>query len=204
MKVDGGAVRMRLRAATRDRHDRMERVMDLPRRLATRASLAAMLDRIHGFYVPLEARLAALPWAPAGLAFDERRKAGWLVDDLLALGARPSGATCTRLPVLDTLTAGLGSLYVLEGATLGGQLIARELARLGVDAAHGGRFFASYGAEVGPRWRQFVDVLETHCAGEVATDAAIEAAAATFDRYGDWMLGLDAEAAGSADARLAC
>ena len=54
----------------------------------------------------------------------------------------------------DSTHTCLGALYVLEGATLGGQVLRREMAqRLGVNADNGGAFLDVYGAETGRRWR---------------------------------------------------
>ena len=52
---------------------------------------------------------------------------------------------------------GLGALYVIEGATLGGQVITRYIqSALKIDATNGGRFFAAYGDRTGLLWRDFV------------------------------------------------
>jgi heme oxygenase len=49
--------------------------------------------------------------------------------------------------------------YVLEGSSLGGRIILRDLARRGIDQA-GLRFLDPYGAAAGERWSAFVQVLE--------------------------------------------
>jgi heme oxygenase len=55
-----------------------------------------------------------------------------LLDDLQALGCTPSLERlpmCAQLPVIDSSAACLGVLYVLEGATLGGQILRRKSLR---------------------------------------------------------------------------
>ena len=79
--------------------------------------------------------------------FAERRKTAWLDADLAALGA-PVPADLD-VPPLDTLEDVAGTCYVLEGATLGGAVVARELP----EVPH--RFFASYGSRRGAMWAGF-------------------------------------------------
>jgi heme oxygenase len=49
----------------------------------------------------------------------------------------------------------MGSLYVLEGATLGGRVISRHLRRLSWRTARRLAFFNPYGAETGAMWMAF-------------------------------------------------
>jgi heme oxygenase len=61
---------------------------------------------------------------------------------------------------------------VLEGSTLGGRVIAGQLGpRLGLDPAHGLRFFLCYGSDADARWAEFGAALE-HCAPEAERVAA--------------------------------
>jgi len=52
----------------------------------------------------------------------------------------------------------VGTLYVVEGSTLGGQLIAKHLAKnLGITPETGGRFFGGYGENTVNFWTDFLD-----------------------------------------------
>ena len=77
--------------------------------------------------------------------------------------------------------------YVLEGATLGGQVIGRHAAAHGLDAA-GLSFFRSYGADVGPMWRRFCEILEMHCRGAEAQSGAVFGALQAFEHLEAWIL----------------
>jgi heme oxygenase len=88
---------------------------------------------------------------------------------------------------VPTLAHALGLLYVLEGATLGGQLLRRRLGpALGLTEERGLAFFTAYGAEVGPMWRAFADALARFDAATPAGErpaahaAALDAARAAF------------------------
>jgi heme oxygenase len=77
----------------------------------------------------------------------------------------------------------VGTAYVLEGATLGGAVVVRQL-----PSALPRRFFTSYGDERGARWRAFrsdVEQLPLLDAG-----AAVAAAERTFGLFEQACLGV--------------
>jgi heme oxygenase len=86
----------------------------------------------------------------------------------------------------------LGTAYVLEGATLGGQIITRHLQQeLGIQPECGGAFFHSYGASVAPMWREFVEVLNTYPATEDEQVALVASACETFSSLEAWLGDID-------------
>lgn len=183
-----------LRQHTRIEHARLEDRLDIFTRLQGRDEYRALLIRMYGLYDPLEARLLeaghrhALP-----LDLAARRKAPLLERDLAVLGldpvARAAIPRCAALPVLDSAAAALGCLYVLEGATLGGQLIARHLDRhLGIGTDTGGAFFTAYGERVGAMWRTVCAVLAADTCAPGEEEAMIGAARATFEAFEAWLL----------------
>jgi heme oxygenase len=177
-----------LRSFTAGSHERLERRFDLDGRLRSRAAYADLLERMLGFYRPLEERIAPYAASVAGLDWGTRRRAPLLLADLLALGrpaARPDALS--PLPAVASADDALGVLYVLEGATLGGTLIARQARlRLGVTATTGGAFFTAYGGATAARWRAFAAVLETATAG-VPSAATLAAAQACFTGLEAWL-----------------
>lgn len=156
----------RLRSATAKAHCELEAMVAPAERLADRASYRALLADLFGVYAPLEAALAALEWDGLGIDFSARAKTHWLHADLMARGlpsvdiaALPRSG---RLPAIQSPADGFGVLYVLEGASLGGQLILRQIKpALGLTETAGARFFASYGADVGKYWRSFIAAIAT-------------------------------------------
>jgi heme oxygenase len=180
-----------LRAVTACSHERLERRFDLDGRLRSRAAYADLLERMLGFYRPLEERVAPYAALVAGLDWSARRKASLLLADLRAVG-RPPGVADERaadghLPAVDSVDDALGVLYVLEGATLGGTLIARQARQqLGITPRSGGAFFTAYGSETAARWRGFSAVLQT-ATGGVPSAATRAAATACFTRMEAWL-----------------
>ena len=108
------------------------------------------------------------------LDFASRRKLPNLSVDLASLDI-PAGR---RLPYpLRSLNAALGALYVCEGATLGGRIIAPHVLQvLGPDTPVA--FFTSYGTDVPRMWstcrRAFDELLDTPSAARQAADAATD------------------------------
>ncbi len=136
------------------------------------------LEALHGFYGPLEAALAErLRGEVPALRAAQRWKLPLLEQDLAAFGHTAASLAllprATRLPPLPGVPEALGGCYVLEGATLGGQLLLRHLTRHFVGQPVGTfAFFRAYGEQVGPMWKAF---------GEALTQASAEAASASFD-----------------------
>jgi heme oxygenase len=108
----------------------------------------------------------------------------WAVHDTPAEAsdhAAPRAAP--RLPKLPSVAAAMGSVYVLEGSALGGQLIARRLlVRHGRAADRGGAYFTGWGARTGAMWLAFQEMLAQEVGDEaLSIHAACRAAVETFD-----------------------
>lgn len=191
MTTSPGELRARLRDATASAHQRLEAALDLLAEPCERRRFVDLLQRFRGFHAAWEPALAqALP-ADADL-LAARRKLALIDADLTALGLpreviealpRPGfAATLCRTPA-----AALGSLYVLEGSTLGGKFISRRLREVAADwlPPAGLRYFDPYADESGPRWRETLARLE---ATPPADWPAVEAGAVrTFDALQDWL-----------------
>lgn len=150
--------------------------------------------RFYGYYAPLEKLIGErFPEEAATLPYSDRIKAPALRLDLLALGF--AEAEIESLPLARQLPeeTGPGSFfgiaYVIEGATLGGQIITKHLQKiLPVSADAGCSFFAGYGAETSPRWKSFLGTMEAETTDEARQDNAVTAAVQTFSTMRDWLL----------------
>lgn len=153
----------RLREETRDLHEGLERELDWERRMATPEGYVRLLTRWWGFHAVFEPMVEA---SPPFVGLDGRGKLRLIEADLRHLGhSHSSFATLPRisdLAFLNDRAAMIGAMYVLEGSTLGGQVIARHVERhLGAGVAKGGcSYFLGYGkAATMPMWRSFQDRL---------------------------------------------
>jgi heme oxygenase len=183
-----------LRETTWPAHQRLERRLDVKARFCDIATYRAHLEAMWGFYAALEQRLGPDRFGAALSDYASRRKLPLLTRDLTALGAAPEAIErlpqCAGLPECADTSAAFGSAYVLEGATLGGRtLLPLVHARLGLGAAHGASFLASYGELTTARWRSFGAALDAWCATAARSAVAAAAAVATFESLERWLCG---------------
>jgi heme oxygenase len=186
----------RLKLATSACHAALEDQLPLMRSDLSREEYRQFVGRFFGFYAPLEAQLmASNHWQLLEFDYAARQKTPRLEQDLLALGgsAAELAATprCTNLPDLTAPEQLLGCLYVIEGATLGGRIITRQLqTQLGLSPESGGAFFDGYGAQTGPHWKAFCTMLANHAdahADESRQGAIVAGANRTFETLTHWL-----------------
>ena len=167
-----------LRERTGEAHERLEGGLDVLDRCHDRDAYAALLSCFRSVYSPLERALGACP-RTGSLVPDwaERRKTGWLDEDLALLGvpAPPDAA----VPAVETAEDVAGTAYVMEGATLGGAVVLRRLEQAWTEPLPH-RFFTSYGADRGRRWREFRQRVD---AAALDVDATVASAERTFAAF---------------------
>jgi heme oxygenase (biliverdin-IX-beta and delta-forming) len=178
-----------LRSGTAEEHEDVERTLDLLDPGLTPARLAAVLERMHGFWRAAEAGLDA--WArhhPADadrLAWARRRRAALFASDLAVLGAPPS-EDAPELPPVTSTDEALGRMYVLEGSTLGGTFIDRHLAALPALAGVRIGAFSPYGEETGAMWADFRRATRERVADGGSPQVMLAAARTTFAALAGW------------------
>lgn len=184
----------RLKNETAAYHARLENALDLMRDDLQRDEYIALLERFYGYVAPWEdAAAACMPASLAGF-FDERRKAPLLAADLAALtgerrpvGSVPQADVRYDLPRLHNIGDVFGSMYVMEGSTLGGRFIAPHVAGwLDLAPGLGMAYFDGYEPRTGSMWNAF---RETAAASvpEIQYDDAVKAAIATFESLQLWL-----------------
>ena len=125
---------------------------------------------------------------PLSLNFDRRKKKPLLEYDLYVLGYRSlclsyRSAECTSISLMY-----LVACNALEGATLGGQIIARHIRkRSGLDQTTGCSYFCSYGAETNSMWNTFCHVLATYASSSALENQMLQAGDATFVKFNAWL-----------------
>ena len=172
-----------LRQATADRHRSIETLLSLESALDPRR-YRQVLQGFGLFLAAWEPRVrAALPRADAAW-FTARSRRHLVEHDMavLRIAAHPRDAALHGLELADAASA-WGSMYVLEGSALGGQVISRQLAQdHAIGPETGGAYFHGWGGQTGAMWRQFRERLERELGGDEAAIArACAAAVATFD-----------------------
>ena len=182
----------RLREETTRNHTAIESQMPLLDPSMSLDTYRELLSRFWGYYAPLEQQLqneTAMYWPESEYVWSEREKAPLLAQDLRALGQTAAMyPKCSDLPPLTTPAHVLGCLYVVEGASLGGQIISKHLdSNLGLTPESGAAFFHGYGSETGPRWQSFRQFLTSNAEPMNQDDEIVVSANATFRTLAEWL-----------------
>ena len=176
-----------LRRETLPDHNAVEQSVPLMDEELDVDTYVSYLLRLHGIIAAWEewATANAPAWIQPLLAV--RRRGQLLMLDLMWFGVDTSGEARPTLPEMRDTASLLGAMYVVEGSTLGGQLIARHVELvLGLTAGRGNAYFRGHNERTGQLWKEFCDALRTKVPdGE--TDAVIAAAKAMFGIFGAWM-----------------
>lgn len=177
----------KLKDATREQHEALENVVDLMNRTFSVDDYKQLIAKFYRFYSAIEPTLPSEELKDAGFDVEARRKTPLLKRDLEQLGTpefMEQNTPFTSIPVLDTVAKAFGGIYVMEGATLGGQVIMRQLREhLGITPENGGAFFNSYGANVGPMWKEFGATITAFADGVDEDETIVNSAKETFDSF---------------------
>lgn len=177
----------RLRESTAAEHRAVEGTMPLMKPDLTREEYVACLQRLHGIVAAWDdtARQQAPPSMQDVLR--PRLRGHLLEADLDWFGSDDEKENRPTLPDLNDEALFLGALYVMEGSTLGGQLIARHVEEtLGLEPGRGDLYFRGHGEQTGPMWREICNLLRTRVPEELS-DRVIESARRTFRAFHSWM-----------------
>jgi heme oxygenase len=168
-----------------DRHPRLIKLLkpDLDKNAYTE-----ILKKFYGFYAPIESHFDQNNfWETLALSKQLRLKMPLLEKELEYLGINISTIPRTEwMSSSHTVDSLLGIAYVVEGSTLGGQILARHVTKaLGPQT---GLFLAAYGEDVRCMWQEFRDAFENYCARSAFDKEEItKSAIATFVNLEKWM-----------------
>jgi heme oxygenase (biliverdin-IX-beta and delta-forming) len=176
-----------LRRETLPDHNAVEKSVPLMDEELDVDTYISYLLKLHGIIATWEEWAA--PNAPAWIhpLLVARRRGQLLTLDLKWFGADACGEARPALPEMKDAAGLLGAMYVMEGSTLGGQLIARRVELvLKLTPGQGNAYFRGHNERTGKLWKEFCDALRTNVP-DTETEAVIAAAKAMFGVYGSWM-----------------
>lgn len=192
-------LRTKLKNSTQDAHTKIESNPVLAKLLSPsidKETYRSILLRYFGFFSSIESQLVRSGGDAVIPDLRERFRAPRLRNDLLALGLTQqeidSAPRATEIPTTSTKSEVLGVMYVLEGSTLGGMLIAKHLRSFPYFGESTGSFFLTDPQALSQRWKAFLDLLET--SSDIDEASAVEAASLTFTLLDRWMEGVDLKA----------
>jgi heme oxygenase len=180
-----------LRIATAVQHKRLEARLPLTHPQLDQATYKRIIEAYYSFHAPLQRRIEGFLGAEG--ANPQRQKIPALLKDLHALGLTAEQIAalplCCELPTLDSHARLLGVMYVMEGATLGGQVLRRIIAdRLAIGPDNGGEFLDVYGRDTGRLWKDFLKELAASDHPDY-NQQTVDAACATFACFEGWLEG---------------
>ncbi len=178
-----------LRSRTQDAHSALEAQLGLIDQPASTECYAHLLLRFLGFHLVWEGGLQAFPALARELK--TRSRIRHLRHDLEILGLTEAEIGCAPLcgdarRVTTHAARALGSFYVLEGSTLGGQFITRHLSGTRWLPPEGLSYFNPYGSRTGEMWRSFKRWLEIEAEHHPVNDI-VSGARGTFVVLQQWL-----------------
>jgi heme oxygenase len=180
-------LRARLRVATQPAHSELEASLWVLDEQAPKAVVMNLLGRFYGFHASWEPALKGV--VPDHLLYP-RLKLPLLDQDLRSLGAGDEllhalPACHAAASLCHNEASAAGSLYVIEGSTLGGRVISRLLSSASWYPPKGLAYWTPYGPETGRRWKETLSYLESLPAAW--SDEVIASAHATFCLLQSWL-----------------
>jgi heme oxygenase (biliverdin-IX-beta and delta-forming) len=177
----------RLRQETEVDHQAVEGALPLMQEGLNTAQYVQCLERIYGVVAAWEDRAAEV--APQWLrpTLTARQRKPLLELDLAWFGLTKHDEGRPALPEMNDLASLFGTMYVMEGSTLGGQFIARHVeTALHLTEGRGNSYFRGHGNRTGLMWKEFCEMLKLRIPDE-QTEAVVVSAKAMFSTFGTWM-----------------
>lgn len=183
-----------LRSATQAQHAELDQRSPLTSTALDDQAYLAHAARVLGWMRPLERAVWHGPLAhslPAELSPAARSvKSRWLEQDLAEAGLSGEEIAalpdCPYIPVPQSLPEAFGMTYVIEGATLGGSYLLRELSPRMPNLSL--TWLRGYGQQTGTLWKEFLRLLDRHVLSEPDIAAAATSAQQTFRSFRLWVI----------------
>lgn len=157
---------MRLRSKTANSHQLIEQnnvSQALMSQNVTTIQYAQYLSKMYSFVHGFEKIVFPLLQHHDLLQLDDRRKSHLIESDLALLnynGVQRHENDELFSTHYQTAAAALGGMYVLEGSTLGGQIISRHLSKILGNAVDGKiTYLTAYTFQTGSMWKNFLQLL---------------------------------------------
>lgn len=178
-----GLLRNELRTGTQDLHVKAEtqtQLGALSSESFTVENYRTILKAFHQVHQHLESELKKVSELSSILPdLEERWKLASLQKDL----ALAQDLQSISFPFGNfNLSQALGVLYVLEGSTLGGQVILKNLKQKSGFESEDFHYYNHYGLETGKYWQIFLSTLEKASqSGRINSQECVQAARHTFE-----------------------
>lgn len=172
----------KLKAHTASHHQELEKVLvKQMRAVICTEDYIKLLNAFYRFFGALEDRVNFYIGNGELPDYLQRRKSESLAKDIISLGGTLSEkASIEQIPAIENQLSAFGAMYVMEGSTLGGQIICKMLMKqLSIDKSSM-LFFQSYGDYLQPMWKSFKMTLDHQAQNIVEEQQVILTANETF------------------------
>jgi heme oxygenase len=173
-----------LRAQTAPQHEALENTMLSKAIVSDALQEATYVHYLKTMYLHLQPFESSCFTSLGGIFSDlsERSRTATLESDLRHFGIAPESLLSNsdfNFEIPGSVAEAVGAMYVMEGSTLGGRVILKNVqARLG-DMTSGNLYFQGYGADTGKKWKLFLDELWAY-ASKNDQEAIYKGACKTF------------------------
>lgn len=176
-----------LKQATSENHATLEKILvSRLKNLKNENDYGKLLSTLYDFYGPLEDR--TLRFIPVEVLPDiaSRKRADSLKKDMLELNYTYSARQPENIPAPQNMSHAVGTMYVTEGSTLGGSIIAGMLRRQLKLEDKGLSYFTAYGDQNMEKWQSFKRNFESR-SGQLELNEVIQGANSTFIALQKWL-----------------
>lgn len=179
----------RLREETRQEHQSLEKkLIPYIKSINSNDSYARLLQMFYSYYQPVEKAINSELDELDIRDLHERRKSAAIEEDMSVLGVKKEDVPADFAPEIDSKFRALGALYVLEGSTLGGKVIAEIIAKNNPAFSHNTfHFFNAYGEKTMEKWKSFQQSIDNYTEVQVNIDEIVAGAANTFSSLELWV-----------------
>ncbi|MGV8877827.1 MAG: biliverdin-producing heme oxygenase [Sphingobacteriaceae bacterium] len=179
-----------LKEETHANHLQVEKLLiGLLRSIDNTNAYIKLLQIFYGYFGALEDKINQHIGVAQLADHSKRRKSESIIEDIKDLGGlAPEKAKDSDLPEIANHLQALGALYVIEGSTLGGKLIAKMLSKqLDIKDSNGLSFFSGYADKTDEMWEGFKHALNNEAQDSTAAALIIHAADETFVKFKLWI-----------------
>jgi heme oxygenase (biliverdin-IX-beta and delta-forming) len=176
-----------LKNATQENHQRLEG--KLVRQMKSMQSVddyIQLLQNFYTFFAPLESQITKYVDDTVLPDIAERRKTELLHRDLEKLNGHKGETDRTQTMTIANSAEAIGTLYVMEGSTLGGPFIAQLIKKQLPDVPAAYTFFEGYGTATQEMWQRFRTTINELRLSPEAQQQALNKANETFEKMYDW------------------
>ena len=158
------------------------------KKIESKKEYADLLKAFYGFYLPTEKMILRYINSSHLEDFPTRRKAEKLLNDIISIvEVSDDIQECQTIPEITGLAQAAGVMYVLEGSTLGGQIISKMLnTKLNLNNKSL-CFFSAYGDSTMQKWSEFTEFLNELTLDTSKENNLLTAAKDTFVLLDKWM-----------------